>query len=110
MMRPSARKAETKRPSTLTSSSMMRERAALVITTSFQTSTVGSGRRPLRAAPAEYHQSAGPGRPLAAGGHRAGGAGLEAGQYRRALLQARLDPAPVQPGHQLLQGRPRLAH
>ena len=46
-MRPSARKADTKRPSTATSSSMMRDRAALVTTTSLRTSPVVSAASAL---------------------------------------------------------------
>ena len=42
-MRPSARNAETNEPSTVTSSSMMREGPALVMTTSFSTSPVDVG-------------------------------------------------------------------
>ena len=41
-IRPSARKADTKTPSTVTSSSMIRDSAAFVITTSFRTSPMES--------------------------------------------------------------------
>ena len=43
-MMPSARKDETKSPSTETSTSMMREGPAFVMTTSLRTSDVASGR------------------------------------------------------------------